>query len=157
MAVSASAPGMPQKRLAATLKALDDAGLRALCARCGVAWRIAARARAGRAVNVRDYLALCAGAHIDPVSGAQCERAAMPAEVLFWFLGAAVWLTRDTRALSVRAAAKVAGIPACTFTRIEQGRAVSVANFLALARFVGVPPEGFTRNQCNTLISREAA
>lgn len=156
MSISASAPGL-SKRLAAALKTFDDNGLRDLGARCGVAFVIMARARAGRAINVRDYLALCAGLGIDPTSGSRREDAQVPAEVLWCFLGTGVRTARSTRGLSVRAAARIARIPACTFTRIEQGRPVGIVNFLALCRFVGVPPEGFTRNQCNTLNSREAA
>jgi hypothetical protein len=144
-------------RLTRVLAPLSHAEMLALSDRAGVDRRVGSRARYGRQVNASAYLALCAAAGIHPATGEPVPPHKV-GEILWWLLGAAVYLNRHGAGHSLREASADARVTYTTLCRIEAAHPVSTENYLALCRYVGVPPDGFTGNtNCNSLKTQEAA
>lgn len=144
-------------KLVAALSEASAGEVVRFCEASGVDPRLGQRAAFGRMVNASAFLSLCHGLGIDPSTGDDIAPARV-GELLWWFLGASVNVTRRLGGLSVRAAAVKSGVSSATISRIECGQPVSAASVVALCRFIGLPPKSFTGNtNCNSLIEKEAA
>jgi hypothetical protein len=132
--------------LANTLQASasSSAALAAIAVRAAITPRQVALARAGKPINAGAYLALCGAAGVDPVAGAQRPVKVVSANVVWWLLSAALYITRRLRRLDHRSAAKAIGVSPSTVCRVEAGNPVSIANMIKVCRFVGVHPDGYT-------------
>ncbi|MGO9399737.1 MAG: helix-turn-helix domain-containing protein [Xanthobacteraceae bacterium] len=106
--------------------------------------RQVALARAGKPINAGAYLALCGAAGIDPVDGASRPIKTVSANVVWWLLSAALYITRGLRRLDQRAAAKAIGVSPSTVCRVECGKPVSIGNLVKVCAFIGVHPDGYT-------------
>lgn len=119
--------------------ALDEVARQA-----GVTSRQASLARAGKPVNAGAHLALCAAVGVDPVDGRSRPAKALSANVVWWLLSGALYITRHLKKLDQRAAAAAIGISAASVCRVERGHPVSIGIMLKVCTFIGVHPFGYT-------------
>jgi DNA-binding XRE family transcriptional regulator len=124
--------------------ASSPAALVAIAVQADVTPRQVALARAGKPINAGAYLALCSAVGIDPVDGASRPVKTVSANVVWWLLSAALYISRGLRRLDQRSAAKAIGVSPSTVCRVEAGKPVSVANMIKVCSFVGVHPDGYT-------------
>lgn len=124
--------------------ALSSSALMSLARQAGVTPRQASFARTGKAINAGAYLALCAAAGVDPVDGASRPVKDVSANVVWWLLSGALYITRNLRKLDQRSAATAIGISPSTVCRVERGKPVSIGNMLKVCAFIGVHPDGYT-------------
>jgi Helix-turn-helix len=134
------------------------AALAGLAVRAGVPRRAISRLIADQPVNASDHLNVCGALGLDPVSG-RASAISNGYQVQFWFFAYGLKGTRIIRKLSVREAAKLAGVSIATISRAEAGRPISAANYFALCSFIGLHPHHyahrFTGNvQCNSLAAQ---
>ncbi len=115
-----------------------------LAAQADVTPRQVALARAGRPINAGAYLALCGAAGVDPVSGSPRPVKSISPNVAWWLLATALHVTRGSRGLNQRKAAKAIGVSPSTVCRVERCKPVSVPNMVKVCGFVGVHPDGYT-------------
>lgn len=118
--------------------------LAAIAAQARVSPRQVSMARAGKPISAGAYLALCGAANVDPINGTARPTKFVSADVVWWLLSAALYITRDLRRLDQRGAAKVIGVSSSTVCRLESGKPVSVANMIKVCAFIGVHPDGYT-------------
>ncbi len=135
--------------------ASTPAALKAIAIEAGVAPRQVAMARAGKPVCAGAYLALCGAAGIDPVDGGPRPIKRVSANVVWWLLSSALYITRGLRHLDQRAAARVIGVSPATVCRVEAGNAVSAINMIKVCTFIGVHPDGYTTPSNSKCVSRE--
>jgi transcriptional regulator with XRE-family HTH domain len=124
--------------------ALSSSALMSLARQAGVTPRQASFARAGKAINAGAYLALCAAAGVDPVDGTVRPVKVVSADVVWWLLSGALYITRHLKKLDQRAAAEAIGISAASVCRVECGQPVSIGVLLKVCAFIGVHPFGYT-------------
>jgi transcriptional regulator with XRE-family HTH domain len=118
--------------------------LASLAAEANVTPRQVSLARSGKPINAGAYLALCGAAGIDPVDGSARPVKSVAANVEWWVLAMALFVTRGLRKLDQRSAAKAIGVSASTVCRVETGNPVSIANMIKVCTFLGVHPDGYT-------------
>jgi hypothetical protein len=118
--------------------------LAALAAEAAVTPRQASMARAGKPINAGAYLALCGAVGVDPCDGTPRPIKAVSADVIWWLLSAALYITRGLRQLDQRSAAKAIGVSPSTVCRVECGQPVSIGNMIKVCAFIGVHPDGYT-------------
>jgi hypothetical protein len=147
-------------RLAQHLQGLARPEMAAVSDQAGVPRRMGFRARNGHKVSATAYLLLCLAVGTEPSKGSLVAKAPRRgASIAWWAFGSALFLTRSLRRLDLRTAAQLVGVSAATLSRAEHGHPLAVESYLSVAKFTGVPPQGFlcfTENgNCNTLKAKD--
>jgi hypothetical protein len=118
--------------------------LDSLARQAGIMPRQVSLARSGKAINAGAHLALCAAAGVDPVDGAAQPVKVVSADVVWWLLSGALYITRNLRKLDQRGAATAIGVSPSTVCRVECGKPVSAENMIKVCAFIGVHPYGYS-------------
>jgi transcriptional regulator with XRE-family HTH domain len=127
-----------------TAAAPTSAALAAFADRAGVTRRQASQARFGKPVSAGAYLAIAGALGIDPMNGAQLPPKIVSANIEWWLLASASYITRGLQQLDQRRAAKAIGISPSTVCRLEAGKPTSIGALIKVCRFIGVHPDGYT-------------
>jgi hypothetical protein len=131
----------PTARLKVALRAMPPAQRQALIA-AGHAERLIRRAALGEAVNASTHVQLAAALGFDPASGSPiAPRSIGPLH--YASLSAALRMKRIAGKLTLRAAARHAGMSYSALGRIERGEAVSIEAILAACAWLARHPFDF--------------
>lgn len=125
-------------------RALSLEALAKIAGDAGVTRRQVCLARAGKPIGAGAHLALCGAVGIDPIDGASRPPKVVSANVVWWILSTALYVTRNLRKLDQRSAARLIGVSPATVCRVECAKPVSVEAMLKVCAFVGVHPDGYT-------------
>lgn len=147
-------------RLAQHLADVTPTLMNAISDRAGIPRRLGAGARVGRKINANDYLLLCSAIGLGAESGLKVEGISrVGSSIIWWVLGAALFLTRRRLHLDLRSAARIIEMSAATLSRAEAGDPIAVESFLKITKFIGVPPNSFlcftADPDCNTLVPND--
>lgn len=132
-------------KVAAALRAMDDAQRNRLCRAAGVPRSVLDHASSQGRGNAEAHMALCFALGIDPVNGSDRTPAPRPIEIYWPLFATAVALKRAGLGLNIRDGARAAGVSVAVMSRAENQFVLSAAMMFKLCAWVGVHPEIYTR------------